>query len=453
MTYGYSQDDFEATYSAEDNKLRLYCWKRLDDELFQKVKAAGFKWAPKQELFVAPKWTPAREDLCIELAGEIEPEGTTMAERAEAKAERLEELASKRGRQANAFFRAADELSEAFYMGQPILVGHHSEAKARKTQERMDNNIRKGIKCQNAISYWLSKANASEAHANRKNSDRTRANRIKTLLAELRDLQRPINHAALCLSLWNKITTDEQIKLVSGHRLKTGALVYWDHYCAFERGEMTAQDLRDTSMQNAQAVIVSENRRRWIEHTLHRLAYERSELGAVERFDGELTPVILQGFAREHGAMTPKAEKTETGFKLASPVTLPLHLADADTLEMDADGWRDLMQSAGYAVPVKAPAKPPILNFRSETLQSVNRYHRDSVETFPQIELTKAEFSKIYSDWRGIRLSVCGTFRFKVCADPNHKGPTSYAPRVAVFLTDSKVHPKPDTVQEMRAAA
>ena len=38
------------------------------------MKAAGFVWAPKQELFVAPKWTPAREDLAMELAGEIEAE-------------------------------------------------------------------------------------------------------------------------------------------------------------------------------------------------------------------------------------------------------------------------------------------------------------------------------------------------------------------------------------------
>ncbi|TIV75023.1 MAG: DUF3560 domain-containing protein, partial [Mesorhizobium sp.] len=59
-----------ATYSPEDNKLRLYPSARLDAETYQRVKDAGFVWAPKQELFVAPKWSPAREDLAIELAGE-----------------------------------------------------------------------------------------------------------------------------------------------------------------------------------------------------------------------------------------------------------------------------------------------------------------------------------------------------------------------------------------------
>jgi hypothetical protein len=48
------------------------------------VKAAGFRWAPKQDLFVAPMWTPAREDLLIELCGEIDDEDTSLVERGDA---------------------------------------------------------------------------------------------------------------------------------------------------------------------------------------------------------------------------------------------------------------------------------------------------------------------------------------------------------------------------------
>ena len=43
-----------ATYSPEDNKLRLYSATRLDKETYARVRAAGFIYAPKQELFVAP---------------------------------------------------------------------------------------------------------------------------------------------------------------------------------------------------------------------------------------------------------------------------------------------------------------------------------------------------------------------------------------------------------------
>ena len=47
-----------ATYSPEDNKLRLYATTRLPREVYDRVRAAGFIWAPKQGLFVAPVWTP-----------------------------------------------------------------------------------------------------------------------------------------------------------------------------------------------------------------------------------------------------------------------------------------------------------------------------------------------------------------------------------------------------------
>jgi hypothetical protein len=79
-----------ATYSPDDNKLRLYHDSRLGKETYDRVKAAGSKWAPKQELFVAPAWTPEREDLLIELCGEIGDEDTSLFERAQERADRFE---------------------------------------------------------------------------------------------------------------------------------------------------------------------------------------------------------------------------------------------------------------------------------------------------------------------------------------------------------------------------
>ena len=80
---------YRATYSPDDNKLRLYAASRLDPETYKKVHDAGFRWAPKQALFVAPAWTPGREDVLLSLAGEIVDEDSTLAERQEARAERF----------------------------------------------------------------------------------------------------------------------------------------------------------------------------------------------------------------------------------------------------------------------------------------------------------------------------------------------------------------------------
>lgn len=105
-----------ATFSPEDNKLRLYPESRLSTEEYEQVKAAGFKWAPKQELFVAPMWTPDREDLLLEMCGEIGDEDTSLVDRAEARAERFEELSEKRSEDAT---RAKDNVTKLLG-GQPI---------------------------------------------------------------------------------------------------------------------------------------------------------------------------------------------------------------------------------------------------------------------------------------------------------------------------------------------
>jgi len=373
---------FTATYSPEDNKIRLYASSRLDAETYTRVKQAGFKWAPRQGLFVAPKWTPQREDLAIELAGEIEAEEMTLAERAAIKAERLDDLAHKRHAEANAFARRADELSQAFYMGQPILVGHHSERRARKTQERMHSASTAAVKAEKAANYWLYRAGGVEHFANMKNDPRVRANRIKTLLAELRDLQRGINAAHAALALWDRFTTDEQIRHALGNMDTRKTWSNYDLYTKVDKGEVAPADARQLCIDGATRAAHGPTRQRWIEHVLHRLAFERSMLGDVPRYEGELTPVIIQAFAREHGAESPKCTATDPGyFQLESPVPLPAHIASHVHLELSEDDWRDLMQASGYAVPERkarrVSAKPdavPLINLsreQAEQLQTI----------------------------------------------------------------------------------
>jgi len=383
---------FTATYSVEDNKLRLYASERLDEDLFKHVKESGFKWAPKQALFVAPKWTPSREDLCIELAGEISAEESTLVERAQAKADRLDNLAQKRSDQSNAFHNAADKISERFYMGQPILVGHHSERKARRDQEKMHNAMDKAVKTAEAVQYWQWKAEGVERHANRKANPGVRARRIKTLLAELRDRQRDINHAHICVDLWETIKAetdqDKYHKLVhhySGAQINTGSAT------PYYRGDSLWSLLNNEKITSAEVVekcltfwhdqTNSFYTSRWISHILNRLAYERSELGEVSRFEGELTATQIQAFAREHGAHKPKASKQGDQWLLSSSVALPLHIADGKALVLSHSQWCDLMQASGYEVP---NAKP-----RRKSMKKI----------VPLINPTKEEAERLQAQW------------------------------------------------------
>jgi hypothetical protein len=438
--------DIQATYSPEDNKLRLYPSARLDAETFEKVKAAGFKWAPKQELFVAPKWTPAREDLAIELAGEIEPEEMTLAERAQAKAARLDALADKRARESSAFSRAAHELSERFVMGQPILIGHHSERRARKDKERMDSAMDKAVKASRASDFWLYRAEGVERHANRKNDPRVRARRIKTLLAELRDLQRTINSAHKRRDLLEATTNPETIKKMIG-----GLSISYDFWSKVDRGDVSPEDARSQVIASATRTIEGPHYARWIAHTLNRLAYERSMLGDVPRFSGDIQATTIQMFVREFGADKPKATKGDgDSWIVECEAPLPVHIGNGMSLELSADDWRDLMQSCGWTPPAKKPAKPPLLNIESPTGFVAVKSHAtyrgaEPTEALPVARMAKADYSAIYGDHKGTRLSACGGFRLRITLNPNHTGPRYQVGWAVIFITDQKAHPTPES--------
>ena len=188
QTIATKHEDIErATYSPEDNKLRIYPLCRLDKDLYDELKALGFGWAPKQELFVKPSWSPQAEDLCISLAGTIEPEDTTMAERAEVKAERLRALAEKRADEARGYSAAANNMS---FGDQPILAGHHSQRKMQKAQTEQERNEERAKEASSAVRYWNWKMMGTVAHANHKYRPDVIQRRIKTLLTDLRTQQR-----------------------------------------------------------------------------------------------------------------------------------------------------------------------------------------------------------------------------------------------------------------------
>ncbi len=81
----------------------------------------------------------------------IKPERTVCAAidayeaKLEAKRQRFTERAAKERGVAATAFSSARRAANGIPMGQPILVGHHSERRHRKDLERMDTGMRKGI--------------------------------------------------------------------------------------------------------------------------------------------------------------------------------------------------------------------------------------------------------------------------------------------------------------------
>ncbi|MEZ8051395.1 MULTISPECIES: DUF3560 domain-containing protein [Vibrio] len=81
-------------------------------------------------------------------------------ERKESKRERLEERAAKAAAVSNERFNTASTLGKMLPFGQPILVGHHSEAKHRKHAESINTNMRKSVEAQDKADYLSRRADS-----------------------------------------------------------------------------------------------------------------------------------------------------------------------------------------------------------------------------------------------------------------------------------------------------
>jgi len=86
----------------------------------------------------------------------------TRRERMEARLERRREWAESRKRKAEAGFNRAAVIADGIPMGQPILVGHHSEKRHRRDLTKIDAGMRSGVENSKMAEHHLSKANGIE---------------------------------------------------------------------------------------------------------------------------------------------------------------------------------------------------------------------------------------------------------------------------------------------------
>lgn len=391
-----------ATYSPEDNKLRLYSMFRLDKELYLRVKSAGFGWAPKQEVFVAPMWTPEREDLLLQLCGEVGDEDTSLVDRAEQRAERFDDYSGKRSADASAARRAVSAIADNIPFGQPILIGHHSERHARKDAERIENGMRRAVKMWETSQYWKDRAAGALAHAKYKERPDVRARRIKGLESDRRKKVKAIEEAKQYFGLFATIAKKleetgetpelravaERIAGNAGHirgvvplALNRNKHGYRDSfYDAFRWTEnpVTVAQVCEWAAQSLERWTNPESHyHRWIAHFDNRLEYERA-----------------------------------------------------------------MLTESGYIEPPKPATRAvlPLLNYTGR-VRYRSPYGREDGESEAH-PMTKAAYAAINKDYKGTFTSADKTHRVR-SALITINGARCLT---AVFLTDSKEHPRPDAI-------
>jgi len=381
------------------------------------------------------------------------PEETTLHDRAEIKEKRLIALAEKRNLESNYFSEVAKNLSNNLFC-QPVLNGHHSQRKIENAEKSVSRVREQALNAFNAVGYWLDRAEGVGNYANMKNSLSTRKTRIETLYKELRKHQKNINdlhkifHAIKVIQ--NKLAYTEEEKRIK--IIWLFGCIHNDEFkkdgkCLYDSTMHYGLDINEAvsyAIDKFNDYLTSSDDARSLKHTLNRIGYESSFLPETKEYEGELTPVIIQAFIRNHGGDKPKATKSETGFLLKCNSPLPVHIGSSNNLDLSSSDWKKLMVNVGYTVPYTVPKKKalPILNFKA---QAVARKIYGNEQELSQVEMTKEEYSNLHKDEKYIYMSSCGKFRFRV-AHVTEVGKSYYEGTWhAVYLTDVKAHPTPES--------
>ncbi|OVY43467.1 hydrolase, partial [Escherichia coli] len=216
----------------------------------------------------------------------------TLAERQEARAERFTGYSGKRASESAQALDEVERLAAMIPPGQPILVGHHSERRARRDAQRIENGMKRAVMLFERAEYWEERARSALLHAKYKERPDVRWRRIKKIEADLRKAEKTIAQSQKYLTMWRAESLDlNMAKLISSHDhisacfpLDTyprpaeksqyeGSRSLWS---ALDDDIITTEQAREIAIRCHERQI--QHQQRWVNHYQNRLIYERAML-------------------------------------------------------------------------------------------------------------------------------------------------------------------------------
>ena len=181
------------------------------------------------------------------------------------------------------------------------MVGHHSERRARKDSERIENGMRRAVQLWDAAQYWKSRAAGALSHAKYRERAEVRAHRIKRIESDKRKALRAIEEAESFLKAWNQDGLTAEQALAIANTSQVSCCYTLAEYprelpaSQYEGPMFTASALDGGVVSVEQAKFVEcevqgrviARQRRWIAHYDSRLIYERAMLEALGGLAGE----------------------------------------------------------------------------------------------------------------------------------------------------------------------
>jgi len=178
----------DATYNVVNDRLFVTFDERLPEDEYQAIKAAGFQWWPRG-VFTAT-WTPQREDLLRERFGVTDIEVLEDEDDVESRVARYADHADNAHERSERHSARVKSICDGIPFGQPILVGHHSEGRARADQKRIENGMHAWVEEHRKSEYWQDRAASAAKRAKRREQPGAIKRRIERLEAERRKMEK-----------------------------------------------------------------------------------------------------------------------------------------------------------------------------------------------------------------------------------------------------------------------
>ncbi len=125
-------------------------------------------------------------------------------ERKENRIDYAKQKAAKLQDESNRLYNHAKNMASVIPMGQPILVGHHSEQRDRNYRAKIHNTFGKAFAASDKAEYYESKADTIEANDAISSDDPQAIVKLKDKLASLQSSQEFMKAANKCVKTGNK---------------------------------------------------------------------------------------------------------------------------------------------------------------------------------------------------------------------------------------------------------
>lgn len=248
------------TIEHTDSEGTLLVGSTRGDGTAEVVKVLGWRWGrsigqwfvprsrdhqPRRDLIerTAQALRAAGHDVDVEIdatPGDRSSREERIEARAQERAEVLQARAERQERLSTARRERAEQISGSYPLGQPILVGHHSQRRHERDAQRVQDGMRAAIEHDEQAQDLRRRAGVAAAGPGARRSQVTVGNRIETLAAQIRRDERAM--AA------HPVTDDESEAVTRWRVMMTerldearADLTYWQDYqrAATEAGAFT----------------------------------------------------------------------------------------------------------------------------------------------------------------------------------------------------------------------